>query len=184
MSDGVNRKKAARQPLSAFELIDKFRGSLGQLGEDVDPAHAGVMWHIISLGHLITGELEGMLRGTGLSAADAFVLGVMAIEHDHNLRPSDIARILSVTPAAISLRIAKLEQAKLVDRMVDPSDRRAARLTLSPEGAALFREFSGKFAREGNFARALGKLPPEHRVLLEDLLSRLSQELDRYIVKP
>lgn len=162
-------------------VLERYRREYGTPEGGLDTSYAGSMWHIIALSHLIMGDLEAMLKGSDLSAADMFVMGVMLIENDKRLRPSDIARVLSLTAAAVSIRIGKLESAGLVERQHDGQDRRIVRLGLTPVGTELVRVFLARVAKESSFARALSKIAPDGGSALETLLRALNMEMDRHV---
>lgn len=167
----------------AQDLIDRFRQDFGATGEAMETAHAGSMWHIISLAHLIIGELESMLADSDLSPADLFVLGVLVIERDRKLRPSDVARILSVTPAAVSLRLRKLEMRGFVKRRGDEGDHRIVRIELTPMGAEQARSLLGRVGLESHFSHAVAKLDGTLRKNLEQALGDLSRAMERHVIR-
>lgn len=164
-------------------VLERYRREFGTPKDDLDTSYAGAMWHVIALSHLIMAEFEEMLKGSGLSAADMFVMGVMLIEDEKRMRPSDIARVLYLTPAAISIRIGKLENAGLVERHYDSQDRRNVRLRLTSAGADLIRTYLSKVAKESSFAHAFSKMAPDGRSVLEDMLLTLTQEMERHTIK-
>lgn len=168
---------------TTLTVLDRYRQEFGTPEGGLDTSYAGSMWHIIALSHLIIGDLEAMLKGSDLSAADMFVMGVMLVEDDKKLRPSDIARVLSLTAAAVSIRIGKLESVGLVERRFDGQDRRIVRLGLTSAGVELIRTFLAKVAQESSFARALSKIAPDGGSALENLLRALNLEMERHVVK-
>nr|WP_157034198.1 MarR family transcriptional regulator [Sphingomonas sp. Y57] len=172
--------------VDAGMLIKRYKEKFQDLQPDPDGVYAGSMWHIIALSHQILGNLDAMLRGEEeeLSAADMFVMCVLFIAADRKLRPSDIARVLSVTQAAISLRVAKLESRGLVSRAGDSEDRRTVRLSLAPKAVDMVRRFLADVSVNSGFARSLAKLEAEDRAQLGSLLERLSTEMARHVVQP
>lgn len=171
--------------VDAALLIERYKEKFQELQPDPDGVYAGSMWHIIALSHQILGNLDAMLRGEEeLSAADMFVMCVMFIAADRKLRPSDIARVLSVTQAAISLRVAKLESRGLVSRAADSEDRRTVRLSLAPRAVDMVRRFLADVSVNSLFARSLAKLETEDRSRLGALLEQLSREMARHVVQP
>lgn len=170
--------------VDATTVIKRYKEKFRELQPDPDGAYAVSMWHIVALSHQILSNLESMLKGQELSAADMFVMCVMFIEDDQHLRPSDIARVLSVTQAAISLRIAKLESRGLVRRTADGDDRRTVRLILSPEAAGLVHRFLADVSVNSGFARSLAKLAPHDRARLGSLLEQVGAEMARHVIQP
>ena len=183
MPDDCPAPGARVTTVAASDLISRYRADFGTDGEANQTAHAGAMWHIIALAHLILAEIESLLGESGLSPADLFVLSVLLIERDRQLRPSDVAHILSVTPAALSQRLAKLEAKGLVERCGDGSDRRMVRLALTPAGQELARSLLARVGNEAQFSKALGKLDSDTRSELEATLSGLVHEMSRHVLR-
>ncbi len=61
-----------------------------------------------------------------------------------DIRISDLARDLDVTPAAAGQAVDRLVKAGLVDRRVDPTDRRALVISISANGRAHLREYEDR----------------------------------------
>ncbi|MCX7864673.1 MAG: MarR family transcriptional regulator [Novosphingobium sp.] len=180
MADHHSHMPRRAKTKSASDLITRYRADFGVGDQAIETAHAGAMWHIIALSHLMLGEMENLLRPSNLSPADLFVLAVLLIERGEHLRPSDVARILTITPAALSQRLGKLHTMGLLERREDGKDRRTVRLALTPRGEettlALLRQVGG----EARFSRALARLDSTQRNALEATLSALVREMDRH----
>lgn len=189
MTDGLRDPTPGGAQRTGYDLILRYRELFGDAGADGDAgaegnaAYAGPLWHIIVVSHLILSDLESLLAGTDLSPADMFVLGVLLLDQDRALRPSDVARILSVTPAAISLRVAKLERLGLLRRSGGKPDRRIVLLQLTAQGIETIRVFLDRVGREGRFALALAKLDGGEASELERMLGVISREMDRYTIR-
>lgn len=56
---------------------------------------------------------------------------------EQELRPTELAELLGITRQACNQAIKQIEAAGYIGRTADPQDRRAIRLTLTPEGQAL-----------------------------------------------
>ena len=61
-----------------------------------------------------------------------------------DIRISRLARDLDVTPAAAGQAVDRLVRAGLVDRRVDPADRRAFVISISKKGLAYLREYEDR----------------------------------------
>lgn len=167
---------------TAERVLERYQRDFG--GEGVgNPAHGATMWRIIALCHLILADLEQVLKELEIAPADLFVLAVLAIEPDGRLRPSDLARILSVTPAAISLRVAKLEKGGLLRRTSTAKDRRFVQLELTETGRQLAVAGLAKVNARGNFMRAMERLPVGQAEATEEAIARLAQEMERHVLK-
>ena len=73
------------------------------------------------------------IRSMGLSVRQCVALETI---HHGATSPGDIARLWQVTPGGLTGIIDRMEERGLVRREPDPSDRRRARLVLTPEGEA------------------------------------------------
>ena len=81
----------------------------------------------------------------------------------------------AVQPPSMTRIVAALEEMGLVTRVVDPSDRRVARVALSPEGSEVLER--GRSMRNAYLAERVRLLPAEDRQALADLTALLEQLL-------
>jgi len=63
---------------------------------------------------------------------------IMLLANGIASKSSDICRMVAHDPGAMTRVLDRLEEKKLVRRMPDPSDRRAFKLELTPEGRTLY----------------------------------------------
>jgi DNA-binding MarR family transcriptional regulator len=68
----------------------------------------------------------------GMTVAQAATLRALAAEDDR--RSSNLSRHLGVSPSTLTRNLDRLEERGLVERTVDPSDRRAMRISLTLAG--------------------------------------------------
>ena len=94
--------------------------------------------------------------GTGLSPSQHSVLA--SIDANTTLTLGELAVIEQVAPPTITRIVAKLADDGLVERTVDPVDRRVARVSVTPEGHR--RMESSRHRRNAWLARRLDELPP------------------------
>lgn len=114
-------------------------------------------------------HLVRYLRSADLSMAQFGTL--MRLRHDEHCGVGDIASQMSISNAAASQLVDKLVQLGLVERIEDPDDRRAKRLSISPEGLRqldLSRE-----ARLAWTAEVVARLSPEQRMAVTAALQSL-----------
>ena len=105
----------------------------------------------------------------GMTVAQAATLE--ALEHS-SLRLSELGRRLGITPSTLTRNLARLEERGLVVREIDPVDRRAQRVNLSPTGRVAA---DGARRQEEAFAGSvLSHLPTES---VTDTLTALDQLL-------
>ncbi|MGH8997828.1 MAG: MarR family winged helix-turn-helix transcriptional regulator [Acidimicrobiia bacterium] len=95
--------------------------------------------------------------GAGLSPTQLSALAVIA---NHGpLTLGALAEYERVAPPSITKVVAKLEADGLVDRNIDPDDRRCARVAISERGAALIAE--SRRRKTAWLTARIGELDPE-----------------------
>jgi DNA-binding MarR family transcriptional regulator len=117
-------------------------------------------------------------KSTGLSMPQFSVL--MQLHHKGPCGMSEISERFEVTPAAASQLVEKLVQAGYLERMEDPSDRRAKLLKLSPEGAKLVEE--GMNQRHRWMEEVVRNLSSdEQKKIIEalEILTHAAQDVDK-----
>ncbi len=72
---------------------------------------------------------------TDLKPSETAVLGCLDV--DKLLRPRDISGFLGVSPASVSPLLASLEEQGLIERIINPQNRREIFLQLTPKGKEL-----------------------------------------------
>lgn len=105
------------------------------------------------------------LYGPGVLTALATMVDVGPV------RLGDLANRLGVLPASISRTVATLEAAALVDRTVDPEDRRSSYVSATPEGARLVTERRAQ--RGEHLARQLGPLTEAQQDILSSVIDAI-----------
>jgi DNA-binding MarR family transcriptional regulator len=81
-------------------------------------------------------RLDRALAPFGLSTPQYIVIVLLA--NGIASKPSDICRTVAHDPGAMTRVLDRLEEKKLLRRAPDPTDRRALKLELTPEGYALY----------------------------------------------
>lgn len=96
----------------------------------------------------------------------------------YRLTPTELYRSLLITSGAMTNRLARLESAGMVERIVDAQDRRSVQVSLTRKGRALIEEAVGTHTEVQNLV--LAPLAIEQRqalaVLLKTVLSSLPGE--------
>ena len=87
------------------------------------------------------------------------------------VRPGDLATRLGVVPASVSRSVAVLEAADLVERTVDPDDRRSSFVSATPAGTRLVTERRAQ--RGEHLARRLGPLTEEQQKVLSSVIDAI-----------
>lgn len=116
-------------------------------------------------------------KSTGLSMPQFSLL--MQLHHKGACGMSKVSEGFDITPAAASQLVDKLVQSGFVQRVEDPSDRRAKMLNLSDQGHELVQR--GIEERYRWVDELAGKLSAEERAQVSEaleILTRAAQELD------
>ncbi len=82
----------------------------------------------------------------------------------------------SVQPPSMTRIVGALEEMGHVSRVVDPSDRRVARITITPSGVAVLRHI--RSLKNAFLAERLHGFAPEDRAALADLTALLERLVD------
>ena len=129
---------------------------------------------LADLVHRLTRRLRsaqaGQLAPLGLTPAQERALRVIA-RGDEPPRMTEIADRLGIVPRSLTTVVDSLEEAGLVRRETDPSNRRAILLHLTDRGAAFRDDLRAARARAAEDLFA--PLGPEDRAALGALLARL-----------
>lgn len=153
------------------DLIDQWR----HVRPDLEPQLAA-MATIGRLGRLhamIRPAVEAVLLEHGLGVADFDVLAALRRSGEpFVLRPSDLAGALMLSPAGITGRLDKLEQAGHITRRLDPDDRRSLLVELTESGLATVD--AAVTDHVANEDRLLAILTLEERRTLDRILRKLT----------
>ena len=85
-----------------------------------------------------TRSIEEVFGRHGLTIGEFDVLAALRRAGDpHVMTPTALSRLLMLSPAGMTNRIDRLEAAGLVERRLDPDDRRSSLVVLTEEGRAL-----------------------------------------------
>lgn len=111
------------------------------------------------------------IKASGLSMPQFFLL--MHLHRHEQCGISDLSEQMDVTAAAASQLVDKLVQAGLLERVEDPKDRRAKRVSLSPAGEALVKK--GVHERSRWVDELADLLNPEERQKAAEALEILTE---------
>lgn len=164
------------------EEAESGRVLYAEIAPDVDVGHSATMWHLLSLGHMVSTDLDRIAKRHGLSLADLLLLGGLRVAHPQSLRATDLAQMLRVSNAVLTTRVARLERAGLLHRAPNQTDRRAFELTVSAEGVAKVDAAIADISRDGQVARWHRRLSSEDSAAVARILGGLHDLLDRDFV--
>lgn len=91
--------------------------------------------------------------------------------------PSQLADTLGLTRGALSARLAPMEEAGLITRATDGTDRRRVHVRLTEAGSAVFEQQAGR--EDHGESALLEALTADERRVLADLLRRLVLAAER-----
>ncbi|MCL2769513.1 MAG: MarR family transcriptional regulator, partial [Solirubrobacterales bacterium] len=120
-------------------------------------------------------QLGQVAAGSDLTPSQLSVLGTAV--RAGPLRLSELAEIEGINPTMLSRIVAHLRADGLLERVSDPSDRRAALVSASPEGAR--RQATIRRERARALELRMGALTPEERAALELALPALELLAER-----
>ena len=102
-------------------------------------------------------------------------LALFEVGDGGSLRLNDLADRMGVSPPTASRSVDALHELGLVERVPDPSDRRALRIDLTKAGEKLLAERKAK--AEAAFAPAVKALSASERETLSQLLRRMTEAI-------
>jgi DNA-binding MarR family transcriptional regulator len=159
--------------------VDRFLQSLKDKEIlDIDFEVEAIVDRILDLGRRIKRTLEETLAAFDLNHGEWKVLGALVhTDAPHRRSPGWLSDQCGLSSGAMTNRLDRLEQAGLVRRLPDPSDRRALHVELTDEGMRLWKETVGAQAvKEGLVTSALNEREKQQ---LNALLRKLMLEFER-----
>jgi DNA-binding MarR family transcriptional regulator len=93
-------------------------------------------WHGMLAAHAaLIRELDSQLRAAhGLGVSEFDVLITLFNGAERGVRMTDLAKAIMLSPAGLTHMVTRLERDRLVERAVDPADRRSFLVRLTPGG--------------------------------------------------
>lgn len=143
----------------------------------VPPGHGVPSFLAYRLNQICLGILAEVIGPEDLTRVEYAALTILDAEPGLDQR--QLAARLATDKVSAGYLVGRLEQRGLVDRRMDPADRRARVLRLTPEGLALRRRLQP--AALAAQARILAPLRPEERPLLLDLMTRVVEGHQAYV---
>lgn len=142
---------------------------------DLDTSPMQVISPLKRTQQLLNSALEPIYESAPVTSAELDIL--IRLRHaDKPLIARRIAERVTLSRAAISKTLAKLERRAFVERQPNPADRRAALITITPAGADVVDTmFPRQLAAEARLLAGLG--PERPRVI--DALNLLVQALEQ-----
>lgn len=130
------------------------------------------LWMLV---HGLEVRSKRMARSIGVTGPQRLVIRVIGQSKLPSAR--DLAQTLGLHPSTLTGVLARLERQQLIERHVDPADRRRARFSLTAAGKRVDRERKGTV--EAAVRRALGRASPAMVERTSEMLQLLADELAR-----
>ena len=95
--------------------------------------HSGSLLHpLLHAGHLVEARLRNRLNQVGLRPRQARIMS--ALKRMGEMSQKTLADEFDITAASMSTMCDRLETAGFIERIIDPNERRAFLIRLTPEG--------------------------------------------------
>jgi DNA-binding MarR family transcriptional regulator len=108
---------------------------------DLDLSAMGPLGRLWQVSALLDPEVEQVLTRHGLRRGEFDVLTALRRAGEpYTLIPSELAETLMMSRAGMTNRVDRLEQAGLVERALDPADRRSFLVAMTEKGRAVIDE--------------------------------------------
>lgn len=129
-----------------------------------------VLW---AVAHGLESASKRMHGKLGITGPQRLVLRLVG--HHGRISAGELAEVLHVHPSSLTGMLKRLEEADLLRRQSDPSDRRRALLELTQHGMRLNEQRHGTI--EATIARALHKLPKDRVSVASSVLKSIAAAL-------
>ena len=139
---------------------------------DIDPEPMAVCGEIWRAGERLRQGVTANWSDWGLDLAGSDVMLTLRRQgQGETLSPSELAKDLMLSTSAMTNRLDRLEKHGLIERMMDPNDRRALRIGLSKKGFELADEMIASHVKTEE--RMLSALTKAERSKLRALLVKI-----------
>jgi DNA-binding MarR family transcriptional regulator len=124
-----------------LDQVDRFIASIqNELPPDLDLTVEGIVERISGLGRRLKRMMEDTLAEHDLTWGEWKVLGRLLHQGPpYRLSPGKLAEYLELSSGAMTNRLDQLEEAGLIRRLPDPSDRRSVQVELTEAGRKAYR---------------------------------------------
>jgi DNA-binding MarR family transcriptional regulator len=156
----------------ASDFVDWVIGRWTEERPDLDVSSIAVVGRLLRIAGLVEQRLERLCREQGFSFWAFTVLTALRRSGSpYRLTPGELQTAGMVSAAAVTKRIARLEELGLVERLPDPADGRGALVGLTRRGLQVVDRLSERVLEEER--TVIAALDAEERVVLAGLLKTL-----------
>ncbi len=158
--------------------IDRFLERIGPALPEIDLEVEGIVERISGLSKRLQRSMDETLAEFGLDTGEYKVLGSLSHAGEpYRSTPGRLAKRMELSSGAMTNRLDRMEEAGLVRRLPDVSDRRGVVVELTEEGRATYQRAVGVQAtKEALIAAALNQREKQQ---LSGLLRKLMLEFER-----
>ena len=153
------------------DVIDQAMAARHRAGRGIQIADTADLARVARLAAHLERDLVEICKVAGLKAAQFQVLAELRSRDPLPMSASDLARAVILTTGGMTPVLDQLADRGLINRQVDPEDRRARRITITEKGRSMIiRALDQQIARHRVLNAAL---TAEEREQLSDLLRKL-----------
>jgi DNA-binding MarR family transcriptional regulator len=139
---------------------------------DLDTSSIAVVGRLLRIVNLLEPRFEQLCREEGISFWAFVTLNALRRSGPPDaLTPSQLRSAGMVSGAAVTKRVAKLEELDLVERIPDPRDARGALIGLTPAGRTLIDRLGTRYLEEER--AVIAPLDVDQQATLADLLRQM-----------
>lgn len=139
---------------------------------EIGPLGPVVGYHLRRAFGAFAADFTAVMEGTGMRQVLVGILSV--VTGNPGINQGAVGRVLGIKRANMVALINELVDAGLIVRDVDPADRRAFSLRITPAGETMLAQCLDRI--EAHEARMLAEFTSEERTLLLDLLARIERK--------
>ena len=116
-------------------------------------------------------------RAVGLGVTRAQWKVLFRLTRQPGMRQIELADMLDIEPITLSRIVDRLEEAKLVERVADPADRRAWRLHVTAQAQPIIEKL--RALADEMIAEAFSGIDPRHIEITREVLGRVRENASR-----
>ncbi len=116
-------------------------------------------------------------RAVGLGVTRAQWKVLFRLTRQPGMRQIELADMLDIEPITLSRIVDRLEEAKLVERVADPADRRAWRLHVTAQAQPIIEKL--RALADEMIAEAFSGIDPKHIEITREVLGRVRENASR-----
>jgi DNA-binding MarR family transcriptional regulator len=162
----------------AQDHVDEILAQWRKERPDLDFGPLGLYSRLFRVAHLFDHKLASGLAQYGLQQGWFDLLAALRRSGaPYELSPTSLMRATLLSSSGMTKRLDRMEDARLIERRPDPSDRRGTLVRLTRRGKSVVDR--AVETHVGNEERLLGPLTAAERRTLDRLLKNLLTELER-----